>query len=120
MTEPTKPRPILKLSGGRPASLGPPPAPLIMTGWRCKPCGHPVEVPALVDADPADYVRCSKCNARLGTVGDFHADPPPLGRLRVRSAKLAAPAPPAPPKTEGVTVTVVRRAPRPGALGKRS
>ena len=111
MTEPPKPRPILKFSGARPASLGPTPAPLVVTGWRCKPCGTPVKIPALGDADPSDYVRCNVCKARLGTVGDFHLDPPPMGRLRVRSAKLAAPPPP--PKPEGVTV--VRRAPRPGA-----
>ena len=110
MSDQPKPRKILSLAGGRPAGLAPPPPPLVQTGWRCKPCGTPVKVPALEDADPADYVRCTKCNARLGTVGDFHADPPPLSRLRVRSAKLAAPAPPPEPKP--TTVTVVRRAPR--------
>jgi hypothetical protein len=110
MSEPPKPRKILSLSGGRPATLPPPPPPLVQTGWRCKPCGTPVKVPALGDADPADYVRCTKCNARLGTVGDFHADPPPMSRLRVRAAKLAAPPPP--PEPKAATVTVVRRAPR--------
>ena len=119
MTDETpKPRKILKLAGGRPASLGPELKPLVTTGWRCKPCGTPVKVPALEDADPADAVRCPVCNARLGTVGDFHMDPPPMGRLRVRSAKLRAPEPPAPPKPAGVTV--VRRAPRPPGAPRRS
>ena len=110
MTDTPKPRVTLKFAGARPAKLGPEPAPLHVTGWRCKPCGTPVKIPALSDADPADYVRCNVCKARLGTVGDFHLDPPPLARLRVRTAKLAAPAPPPPPKPQGVTV--VRRSPR--------
>ena len=111
MSDEPKPRKILKLAGGRPASLPPPPPPLHETGWRCKPCGHPVKAPDLTEENAQDPVRCEKCNARLGTVTDFNADPAPLSRLRVRPAKLQAPPAPPPPRPEGVVV--VRRAPRP-------
>ncbi|MDP3854691.1 hypothetical protein [Phenylobacterium sp.] len=88
MTEEPRRRPILKLKnppkvvipGARPA----PPPPPVQHDWKCKPCGAGLSVAADL-ADDAE-IRCPACNAKLGTAGDFRADPPPA-RLRARPAK---------------------------------
>jgi hypothetical protein len=110
MSEPPR-RPILKLKSPPPAILRPeplapapakmevhtfgprraraptpPPAPPPPSyPWKCRPCGAGFEVAEeLVDED---WVRCPKCNARLGRAGDFRAEPPRLEKLRARAAK---------------------------------
>lgn len=77
MTEPPR-RPILKLKVAVPLPVPHPPV-----KWKCKPCGT-----AFVAAEAAqeDTVRCPKCNARLGLLADFEADPPNEAKLRARRA----------------------------------
>jgi uncharacterized paraquat-inducible protein A len=77
MTEPTR-RPILHLKTPPPGSKTPSPT----VGWRCKPCGAPVEVAAALDGQ--DEVRCPACNALLGRADQFRSDPPQLQRIRAR------------------------------------
>ncbi|HYG25632.1 MAG TPA: hypothetical protein VD906_01880 [Caulobacteraceae bacterium] len=78
MTERT--RPILRLKN--PPKLAPlaPPAP----SWKCKPCGTPF---APSEAAQDGEVRCPKCNARLGQLEDFTADPPRAEKVRARPIK---------------------------------
>ena len=57
------------------------PAPVVY-GWRCKPCGTGLNVPA--DLTDEDSVRCPACNARLGLVKDFSGDEPNLAKVRAR------------------------------------
>lgn len=88
MTDEPRRRPILKLKnppkvivpGARPSPPPPPPA----HDWKCKPCGAGLSVAA--ELEDAAEVRCPSCNAKLGTAGDFRADPPPA-KLRARPAK---------------------------------
>ncbi|UTP39564.1 hypothetical protein M9M90_20550 [Phenylobacterium sp. LH3H17] len=88
MTDEPRRRPILKLKNPPkvivPGAPAPPPPPPPAHEWKCKPCGAGLSVaPGLEDAAE---VRCPSCNAKLGTAGDFRADPPPA-RLRARPAK---------------------------------
>lgn len=69
-----------------PAAPEPPPLPE-GDRWRCKPCGGLVVITA--EMTDEDVVRCGSCNARLGLVADFRADPPPA-KLRARPAKQDA------------------------------
>ncbi|WP_332765272.1 hypothetical protein [Phenylobacterium sp.] len=88
MTEEPRRRPILRLKnppkvivpGAPPPPSPPPPA----HDWKCKPCGAGLSVAA--ELEDAAEVRCPSCNAKLGTAGDFRADPPPA-KLRARPAK---------------------------------
>jgi len=77
-------RPILQLKTAKPAG---PPAPPAM--WKCKPCGTAFPLP---EGEADEWVRCPHCNARLGRVADFQADPPPT-RLRARPAGAREPKP---------------------------
>ncbi len=81
-------RPILSLKTpparmpaipGAPSPAAPAPA---QPGWKCKPCGARVELPA--QASPETVVRCPACNARLGRMEQFLADPLPTTGLRAR------------------------------------
>jgi len=91
MTDEPRRRPILKLKNppkvvipGAPPPPPPAPPPPVQHDWKCKPCGTGLSVAPDI-ADEAE-VRCPSCNARLGTAGDFRADPPPA-KLRARPAK---------------------------------
>ena len=77
MTEPPR-RPILHLKTPPPSAKVAAPS----VGWRCKPCGAPVEIAATL-ADE-DEVRCPACNALLGRARQFRSDPPQLQRVRAR------------------------------------
>lgn len=109
MTEPPR-RPILKLKSPPPAiprpeapvlppkggtriftprrepapALSDAPAPAApAAAWKCRPCGMGFDVAdSLADED---WVRCPKCNARVGRAGDFRAGR--LEKLRARAAK---------------------------------
>jgi hypothetical protein len=67
-------KPPARSKGGQPADPQP--------GWKCKPCGARIEVP--LTGAPETIVRCPACNARLGRVEQFLADPPPATGLRAR------------------------------------
>ncbi|MFN3512588.1 MAG: hypothetical protein ACK41C_06070 [Phenylobacterium sp.] len=93
MSDAPRPRKILSLKNPPARPLGPEPLrpkaqpappPPVQHDWKCKPCGAGLSVPA--DLPDAEAVRCPNCNARLGTAGDFRADPPPA-RLRARPAR---------------------------------
>ena len=64
----------------------PPPAPPPTGDWKCKPCGAGFSIEASLADDVV--IRCPSCNAKLGTVADFRADPPPT-KLRARPTKRA-------------------------------
>jgi len=61
--------------------LAPPVQPA--AAWKCRPCGMGFDVAE--DMGDEDWVRCPKCNARLGRAGDFRAGR--LEKLRARAAK---------------------------------
>lgn len=92
MSDEPRRRPILSLKN--PPKVVPPEAPkpapqaqpAVQFDWKCKPCGAGV----LIDAALGDeaVVRCPSCNAKLGTAGDFRAEPPP-SKLRARPVKRA-------------------------------
>jgi hypothetical protein len=92
MSDEPRRRPILSLKN--PPKVAPPEAfkpapqapPAVQFDWKCKPCGAGV----LIDAALGDevVVRCPSCNAKLGTAGDFRAEPPP-SKLRARPVKRA-------------------------------
>jgi hypothetical protein len=65
------------------AQAAAPPAPP-QPGWKCKPCGARLDVPS--EAAPDTVVRCPACNARLGRVEQFRADPSPTSGFRARRA----------------------------------
>lgn len=103
-------RPILSLKPRKSAEPTPP-AP---SRWKCKPCGASVEVSP---DETEEYVRCPKCNARLGLTADFLSDPPKIQRLRARvdtSKPAPAPEPVRTPGTVVVTKAPVRRTLKPG------
>jgi hypothetical protein len=82
-------RPILSL---KPRARAAPAAPT-PSRWKCKPCGAGFEV---APDSTGEYVRCPKCNARLGLTTDFLSDPPKSQRLRARvdtSKPVEAPKP---------------------------
>lgn len=93
MSDEPKRRPILSLKNppkvvvpeARKKAPEPPP-PAVHFDWKCKPCGAGV----LIDEALGDeaVIRCPSCNAKLGTAGDFRADPPPA-KLRARPVKHA-------------------------------
>ena len=60
------------------------PEPIVGARWRCKPCGGLVVITDEMVDD--EVVHCQNCNARLGLVADFRAEPPPA-KLRARPAK---------------------------------
>ncbi|WP_312166420.1 hypothetical protein [Phenylobacterium sp.] len=97
MSDEPKRRPILSLKNPpkvvvpegpkKAAPPPPPPAPApVQHDWKCKPCGAGLSVEASL-ADEV-VIRCPSCNAKLGTAGDFRADPPPT-KLRARPARRA-------------------------------
>ncbi len=95
MSDEPKRRPILSLKNPPkvvvpqgPKKAAPPPAapPPPQYDWKCKPCGAGLSVEAMLDDEVV--IRCPSCNAKLGTAGDFRADPPPA-KLRARPAKKA-------------------------------
>ncbi len=75
-------RPILSLKQPLARPLPPLPKPPAEPTWKCKPCGAPFA--PQTEGDERDAVRCPKCNARVGTVGDFRADPPRADKVRAR------------------------------------
>ena len=79
-TRPLGPEPIRPPAPPRPAKPAAPPPPTAYA-WKCKPCGAGFNV----GAELADEVviRCPSCNAKIGQVADFRADPPPT-KLRAR------------------------------------
>ena len=82
-------RPILSL---KPRARAEPVAPT-PSRWKCKPCGAAFEV---APDSAEEFVRCPKCNARLGLTADFLSDPPKSQRLRARvdtSKPVEAPKP---------------------------
>ena len=94
MTDDPKPRRTLSLKPGVVLTrvLGPepirplkvpkpvlPPEPSF--GWKCKPCGQGFDPPT--GAADEEIVRCPKCNAKIGKVGDFKQEPIPT-KLRAR------------------------------------
>ena len=83
VTRPLGPKPLVSL---RVAKKAPPPtpAPEPIFGWKCKPCGQGFDPPA--NAADDEVVRCPKCNARIGKVGDFKLDPIPA-KVRARPVK---------------------------------
>lgn len=91
MSDEPKRRPILSLKNppklpprGPVAPAAPPPAP--RHDWKCKPCGAGFSL----EAEWTDevVVRCPSCNAKLGTVADFRAEPTPA-KVRARPVKKA-------------------------------
>ena len=93
MSDEPKRRPILSLKNPpkvvvpeapKKAPEPPPPTPF---DWKCKPCGAGILIDEGLDDDAV--IRCPSCNAKLGTAGDFRAEPPPA-RLRARPVKRAA------------------------------
>jgi len=66
-----------------PPPPAPPPPP---SAWKCRPCGMGFDVAESM-ADE-DWVRCPKCNARVGRAGDFRAGN--LEKLRARPGKRPA------------------------------
>ena len=95
MSDEPKRRPILSLKNPPkvvvpegPKRPAPPPAPPPppQYDWKCKPCGAGLSIE---DGRADDVVmRCPSCNAKLGVVADFRADPPPA-RLRARPTRRA-------------------------------
>lgn len=92
MSDEPKRRPILSLKNPpkvvapelfKPAPAAAPPPPPAYD-WKCKPCGAGFSVDAFLTDEVV--IRCSACNAKLGTVAEFRADPPPA-RLRARPVK---------------------------------
>lgn len=81
VTRPLGPEPLVSL---RVSKITPPPAPEPLFGWKCKPCGQGFD-PA-IGAPDDEIVRCPKCNARIGKVGDFKLDPVPT-KVRARPVK---------------------------------
>ncbi|HEX6861150.1 MAG TPA: hypothetical protein VF138_13240 [Caulobacteraceae bacterium] len=73
-------RPILKLKN--PPKLAPivPPK----ADWKCKPCG--VAFAPATEANDEGEVRCPKCNARLGRLADFEANPAKVRARQMRQA----------------------------------
>jgi DNA-directed RNA polymerase subunit RPC12/RpoP len=98
MSDEPKRRPILSLKNPpkvvlpegpkkKPARAPAPPAPPpVQHDWKCKPCGAGFSIEASL-ADEV-VIRCPSCNAKLGLVSDFRADPPPA-KLRARPTKRA-------------------------------
>lgn len=95
MSDEPKRRPILSLKnppkvvlpeGPKKAAPPPAPPPPVQHDWKCKPCGAGFSIEASL-ADEV-VIRCPSCNAKLGAVGDFRADPPPA-KLRARPTKKA-------------------------------
>ena len=92
MSDEPKRRPILSLKNPPKVVVpearkkAPEPPPAVQFDWKCKPCGAGV----LIDEALGDeaVIRCPSCNAKLGTAGDFRADPPPA-KLRARPVKHA-------------------------------
>lgn len=91
MSDEPKRRPILSLKNPPqvvvpqgPKPPAPPPPPAVQHDWKCKPCGAGLSIEASLTDDVV--IRCPACNAKLGTVADFRADPPPT-KLRARPAK---------------------------------
>lgn len=93
MSDEPRRRPILSLKNppkvippmaAKPAPQAAPPQ--VQYDWKCKPCGAGI----LIEAGWADeeVIRCPACNAKLGTAGDFRADPTPA-KLRARPVKRA-------------------------------
>ena len=97
MTDEPRPRKILSLKNPPTRPLGPepirkvapppapPPAPVF--AWKCKPCGAGFNVADSL-ADEV-VIRCPSCNAKIGLVADFRADPPPA-KLRARPVNKPA------------------------------
>ncbi len=81
VTRPLGPEPLVSL---RAAKSPPPPPPEPVFGWKCKPCGQGFD--PLIGASDDEAVRCPKCNARIGKVGDFKLDPIPA-KVRARPVK---------------------------------
>lgn len=74
-------RPILRLKNPpklTPIAPAPPPS------WKCKPCGALITVEG---GDEKGDVRCPKCNARLGPLSAFTAEPPEADKVRARPVK---------------------------------
>ena len=95
MSDEPKRRPILSLKNPPkvvvpegPKRPAPPPAPPPppQYDWKCKPCGAGLSIEDNLTDEVV--IRCPSCNAKLGTVADFRADPPPT-RLRARPTKRA-------------------------------
>ncbi|MDO8379206.1 hypothetical protein [Phenylobacterium sp.] len=95
MTDEPRPRKILSLKNPPTRPLGPepirpkappPPPPVQTFAWKCKPCGAGFNVGEALADDVV--IRCPSCNAKIGLVGDFRADPPPA-KLRARPVKPA-------------------------------
>ena len=98
MSDEPKRRPILSLKNPpkvvlpegpkkKPARAPAPPAPApVQHDWKCKPCGAGFSIEASLADDVV--IRCPSCHAKLGTVADFRADPPPT-KLRARPTKRA-------------------------------
>ena len=96
MSDEPKRRPILSLKNPPkvvvpegPKRPAPPPAPPPppQYDWKCKPCGAGLSIEDHLTDEVV--IRCPACNAKLGTVVDFRADPPPT-KLRARPTKRAA------------------------------
>lgn len=90
MTDEPRPRKILSLKNPPTRPLGPepirkaaPPAPppAQVFAWKCKPCGAGFNVGDDLAGDVV--IRCPSCNAKIGLVADFRADPIPA-KLRAR------------------------------------
>ncbi len=90
LKNPPPPKPVVEpVVAPKPAAYSPRPRPPkrevpppVTYGWRCKPCGTGLNVPA--DLTDEDSVRCPACNARLGLVKDFNGDEPNLAKVRAR------------------------------------
>jgi DNA-directed RNA polymerase subunit RPC12/RpoP len=93
MTDEPRPRKILSLKNPPTRPLGPepirkaapppppPPPPAQVFAWKCKPCGAGFNVGDELAEDVV--IRCPSCNAKIGVVADFRADPTPT-KLRAR------------------------------------
>ena len=96
MSDEPKRRPILSLKNPpkvvlpegpkkKPARAPAPPAPApVQHDWKCKPCGAGLSIEDHLTDEVV--IRCPSCNAKLGLVSDFRADPPPA-KLRARPTK---------------------------------
>ncbi|MDR3511756.1 MAG: hypothetical protein P4L73_08985 [Caulobacteraceae bacterium] len=115
-------RPLLTLKAGpklpeagepAPPAAAPAPAPVVLSEWKCKPCGKTFQVPPeLGDDEP---VRCPACNARLGLAKEFRVEDPALAKVRARHVVRTEPPPAAAPRPHLDEITTRRR---PGGTGR--
>lgn len=83
LKNPPKVVPPIAAKAAKPAAApATPPAP--QHDWKCKPCGTGFSIDAALGDEAV--IRCPSCNAKLGTAGDFRADPLPT-KVRARPVK---------------------------------